>query len=91
MKNDRQLQNDILAELERDSGLTKGTIGAEVHHGTVKLSGRVASDTARTSAELAVRRVAGVKTIIVDIDVIAASPAPGLRTPRGVNRMPEIA
>jgi hypothetical protein len=46
---------------------------------------------AKKSAELAVRRVAGVKTVILDIDVTAASAVPGPRTPRSVSRISEIA
>jgi osmotically-inducible protein OsmY len=91
MKNDRQLQNDILAELDRDPSIPKGTIGAEVHHGTVKLSGRVSSDAIKKSAENGVRRVADVKTLIMDIDIRPAGTVPGLRTPRSVGRIPEIA
>jgi osmotically-inducible protein OsmY len=69
MKNDRQIQQEVLAELDRDRNITKGTIGVEVHHGVVKLAGRVDDPALKRNAELAARRVADVTSVIMDIDV----------------------
>ena len=41
MKNDIRLQHDVLAQLERECHLGDDAIGVEVHHGVVKLAGRV--------------------------------------------------
>ena len=41
MKNDRQIQHDVVAELDREQSVITGTIGVEVHHGVVKLAGHV--------------------------------------------------
>ena len=84
MKNDRLIQHNVLSELDRETRIAVGTIGVEVHHGTVRLAGRVADETIKKSAELAARRVDGVTTVVMDIDVAAAGAAP--RTPRSVTR-----
>jgi osmotically-inducible protein OsmY len=74
--NDRQLQRDILAELDREPGLAPGTIGVEVHHGSVKLAGRVSDPTIKRKVELAAHRVEGAITVVMDIDVAAAGTVP---------------
>jgi osmotically-inducible protein OsmY len=69
MKNDRQIQQEVLAELNRDRKIMKDTIGVEVHHGVVKLAGRVDDPAIKRYAELAARRVADVTSVVMDIDV----------------------
>jgi hypothetical protein len=69
MKHDRQIQQQVLAELDCDRNIMKGTIGVEVHHGVVKLAGRVDDPTMKRNAELAARRVADVTSVVMDIDV----------------------
>lgn len=39
MKNDTQIQREVLAELDRDDNVPAGAIGVEVHCGVVKLAG----------------------------------------------------
>ena len=41
MKNDMQIQQDVVAQLDSAKNVITGTIGVEVHHGVVKLAGRV--------------------------------------------------
>jgi osmotically-inducible protein OsmY len=72
MKNDMQIQSEVLAELDREQRITAGSIGVEVHHGVVKLSGRVGDGAIREIAELAARRVKDVTNVVMDIDVIGA-------------------
>jgi osmotically-inducible protein OsmY len=69
MKHDRHIQQEVLAELDRDRKIMKGTIGVEVHHGVVKLAGRVDDPAVKRNAELAARRVADVTSVVMDIDV----------------------
>jgi osmotically-inducible protein OsmY len=69
MKNDRQIQQEVLAELNRDRKIMKDTIGVEVHQGVVKLAGRVDDPAIKRYAELAARRVADVTSVVMDIDV----------------------
>jgi osmotically-inducible protein OsmY len=69
MKNDGLIQQEVLAELDRDRNIMKNTIGVEVHHGVVKLAGRVDDPAIRRNAELAARRVADVTSVVMDIDV----------------------
>jgi|HubBroStandDraft_4_1064222.scaffolds.fasta_scaffold293005_1 osmotically-inducible protein OsmY len=69
MKNDMQIQSEVLAELDREQRITAGSIGVEVHHGVVKLSGRVGDGAVREIAEVAARRVKDVTNVVMDIDV----------------------
>jgi osmotically-inducible protein OsmY len=69
MKNDMQIQRDVLAELDREPNVITGTIGVEVHHGVVKLAGRVTDSAIRENAELVAGTVDGVTTVVMDIDV----------------------
>jgi osmotically-inducible protein OsmY len=69
MKNDMQIKQDVLAELDREHNVVAGTVGVEVHHGVVKLAGRVNDPSIKESAELAARRVADVSSVVMDIDV----------------------
>jgi osmotically-inducible protein OsmY len=69
MKNDTQIQQEVVAELERDENVPDGAVGVEVHNGVVKLAGRIKDDAAKKSAVLDARRVAGVTGIILDMGV----------------------
>jgi osmotically-inducible protein OsmY len=69
MKNDIQIQQEVLTELDRDNNVPTGSVGVEVHHGVVKLAGSSAGDPKiKENAELAARRVPGVTKILVDMD-----------------------
>jgi osmotically-inducible protein OsmY len=76
MKNDVQIQRDVLAKLDREPNVIAGTIGVEVHHGVVKLAGRVSDSAVRKNAERAASGVDGVTTVVMDIDVAGAVAAP---------------
>jgi len=76
MKNDMQIQRDVLAELDREPNVITGTIGVEVHHGVVKLAGRVSDSAIRKNAKLAASAVDGVTTVVMDIDVASAGAGP---------------
>jgi osmotically-inducible protein OsmY len=69
MKNDTQIQQEVLAELERDENVPDGAVGVEVHHGVVKLAGRINDDSTKKSAVLDARRVDGVTGIVLDMGV----------------------
>jgi osmotically-inducible protein OsmY len=69
MKNDTQIQQEVLAELERDEALPAGSIGVEVHHGVVKLAGRIGDAETKRRATLDARRVEGVTSIILDMGI----------------------
>jgi osmotically-inducible protein OsmY len=75
MKNDIQIKNDVLAELDREHNVVAGTVGVEVHHGVVKLAGRVSDPSMKESAEHAARRVTDVSNVVMDIDVAALGAA----------------
>jgi osmotically-inducible protein OsmY len=76
VKNDREIQHDVLVALDSDHLVGSGTIGVEVHHGVVKLAGRVGDSAIKRSAEKTASRVDDVTTVLMDVDV------PGDAAPR---------
>jgi osmotically-inducible protein OsmY len=75
MKNDIEMQKEILAELDRERTVVPGSIGVEVHHGVVKLAGCVSDDDVRKTSALVARHVEGVTSVIMDVDVTGARTA----------------
>ncbi|MGD0505945.1 MAG: BON domain-containing protein [Steroidobacteraceae bacterium] len=73
MPNDMQIRHDVLAALDREQNVIAGTIGVEVHHGVVKLAGRVDDCTIREGAERAAEHVDDVTAVVLDIDVARAA------------------
>jgi len=69
MKNDTQIQQEVVAELERDDNLPADSIGVEVHHGIVKLAGRLNDAEMKKRAALSARKVEGVTGIILDMGI----------------------
>jgi osmotically-inducible protein OsmY len=69
MTNDLQIQHDVLAALDQEQNVTAGTIGVEVHHGVVKLAGRVDDHAIKEGAERAALRVDNVTAVFMDVDV----------------------
>ena len=67
MKNDRQIQHDVLVEIEQEPGVPSGSVGVEVHHGVVKLAGQVKDTATKERAEFAARRVDGVSNVVLDM------------------------
>ena len=70
MKTDRQLQQDVIEELLWEPSVQATTIGVEVKDGIVTLVGHVETLEQQLAAERAAQRVAGVKGIVVEIDVV---------------------
>lgn len=69
MKTDRQLQQDVITELRWDASVEATHIGVAVSEGVVTLSGQINSYGEKFAAEDAVKRVAGVKGVAVDLEV----------------------
>jgi osmotically-inducible protein OsmY len=69
MKNDTQIQQEVLTELEHEQGVPDGAIGVEVHHGVVKLAGHTNDAALKKNAEMAARRVPGVTKIVLDMGI----------------------
>ncbi len=67
MKNDTQIRQEVVAELEQDEALPADSIGVEVHHGVVKLAGRNGDNEIKQRVVQNVRRVAGVTGIILNL------------------------
>lgn len=67
MKNDAQIQREVIAELEQEEALPANSIGVEVHHGVVKLAGRSGDNEIKQRAVRGVRRVGGVTGIILNM------------------------
>lgn len=70
MKNDLEIQADVLAEMRWDPKINAPQIGVEVSNGVVTLSGYVESYLEKISAEKAAKRVIGVGAIAQEIKVL---------------------
>ena len=72
MKTNQELQKDVLEELKWEPSLAEviSKIGVAVDDGVVTLTGRVHSYHQKISAEQAAQRVAGVKVVAEDIEVV---------------------
>lgn len=68
MKADRQLQEDILQELDWEPSIDASRIGVEVSDGVVTLTGKTASYAQKWAAEYAARRVPGVRGVAAEIE-----------------------
>jgi osmotically-inducible protein OsmY len=66
---DTQLQQRVLDELKWDPSVQANAIGVEVQNGVVTLAGHVESFARRRAAERATERVAGVRGVVMEIDV----------------------
>lgn len=69
MKNDNQIQKDVMDQLKWDPCLNASEIGVAVRNGIVTLSGQVDSYYKKRSAEEAAKKVSGVKAIAEDIQI----------------------
>ena len=69
MKTDLQLKSDVADELAWDPSINATNIGVAVKDGVVTLSGHLDTFAEKHAAERAVRRVAGVRGIALDLDV----------------------
>ena len=69
MKNDAQLQKDVIEELKWEPRVTASEIGVSATDGVVTLNGTVPTYAEKWAAERAAQRVAGVKAIAEEIQV----------------------
>jgi len=69
VKSDLQLQRDVSEEIQWDPAVNGEEVRAEVKDGAVTLAGRVEYFAEKWAAELAAKRVAGVKKLAVEIEV----------------------
>ena len=67
--NDKQLRDDVLAELDFEPSVNSADIGVAVSDGVVTLTGHVPNYAQKIAAEAAARRVRGVKAIAQEIEV----------------------
>ena len=69
MKTDAELKADVMAELAWDPAINANAIGVIVKDGLVTLTGHLETFAQKHAAERAVRRIAGVRGIAVELDV----------------------
>jgi len=69
MKTDEQLQQSVLEELRADPSIAAPAIGVEARDGIITLAGHVESYAQKLAAEAAAQRVAGVRGVVMEIDV----------------------
>lgn len=69
MKNDLEIQQDVINHLKWQPSINASNIGVAVKDGIVTLSGRVDSYYQKLTAENAIKKVTGVRAIAEDIQV----------------------
>jgi osmotically-inducible protein OsmY len=69
MKTDAELKRDVIAELNWDPAVRATAIGVSVDDGVVTLTGHLETFAEKYAASRAVKRVAGVKAIALELDV----------------------
>jgi osmotically-inducible protein OsmY len=69
MRNDYEIQQDVMTELKWQPFLTSSNIGVAVKNGVVTLSGTVENYSKKQAAERAAKKVAGVNAIAEDIQI----------------------
>jgi osmotically-inducible protein OsmY len=69
MRPDPELKTDVIAELGWDPAINATAIDVHVAQGVVRLTGHVTRLADRTAIERAVRRVYGVRSMVLDLDV----------------------
>ncbi|MDR3565840.1 MAG: BON domain-containing protein, partial [Negativicutes bacterium] len=69
MKADNELKVDVVGELAWDLSINAAQIGVEVQNGIVTLNGYVDSFVEKWNAEKAVEKIAGVRALVIEIDV----------------------
>jgi osmotically-inducible protein OsmY len=75
MKTDLQIQQAVMAELQREPDIDAALIGVEVEDGVVTLAGRVSSYAEKWDAERTAQRVSGVQALAVDLAVSLPGPS----------------
>lgn len=73
MKTDADLKRDVTAELAWDPAVKATAIGVAVKDGVVTLTGHLETFAEKYAAERALRRVAGVQAIALELDVKLSS------------------
>jgi len=73
MKSDMQLKADVTAELAWEPAVNAAGIGVLVNDGVVTLTGHLDTFAEKYAAERAVRRVAGVRGLAMELDVKLAA------------------
>lgn len=72
MKTDSDLKKDVLTELLWDPLVPESRVGVAVSDGVVTLTGHLDTYAEKVAAKRAVERVAGVKAIAIELEVIPA-------------------
>jgi len=69
MKTDAQLKKDVEAELDWDPAIQAAHVGVAVQDSVVTLTGHLGTFAEKAAVERAVKRVAGVRGVAVELDV----------------------
>jgi len=73
MKTDSQIKADVLSEIAWEPTVHSDNIGVTVRNGVVTLTGHLENLADKHAVERATRRVAGVRAIAVELDVVPAA------------------
>lgn len=69
IKTDAQIKADVVAELQWDPRVDETSIGVQVHHGIVSLTGNLRNYAEKLAAQQAAHRVQGVHDVANEIEV----------------------
>ena len=78
---DAKVSSDIQSKFSQDSGLSTKQLTVQANNGVVTLSGTVDNDAQREAASRQAASVAGVKTVVNNLQVGTASAPPAATTP----------
>ena len=83
--NDQQVATDVQNKINADTSFPDKGLSVSASNGVVTLTGNVSSDAARNAAANDAAQVAGVKTVINNLQVTPASAAGTMGSPAGEN------
>ena len=69
MRNDVELQRDVLEELDWEPSVHASDVGVTTHEGVVTLRGHVVTHTQKHAAESVAKRVNGVRAVVNELEV----------------------
>ena len=73
MKTDIELKKDVIAELAWDPAIHSEAVGVSVQNGVVTVSGHLGTYAEKYAVERALRRVAGVRAMAIELDVMISA------------------
>jgi len=90
-RNDQQIASEVQAKINADTAFPDKQLSVTAANGVVTLSGNVSSDAARNAAANDAAQVAGVKTVINNLQVAGTAAAADTQAPAATSAPPQSA